>query len=50
MLVSVQLRLHASEAFGDIGQHLRSLPELVAVDGLGGSAGFLVHERVALPR
>ncbi|MFP2959727.1 Lrp/AsnC family transcriptional regulator [Myxococcus sp. 1LA] len=42
-LISVQLRLHVGEAFGNIGQHLRSLPETVAVYCLGGSTDFLVH-------
>lgn len=42
-LISVQLRLHVSEAFNSIGDHLRSLPEAVAVYCLGGSTDFLVH-------
>ncbi|MEJ7601551.1 MAG: Lrp/AsnC family transcriptional regulator [Kofleriaceae bacterium] len=42
-LISVQLRLHVTENFGSIGQHLRSLPEAVAVYCLGGSIDFLVH-------
>lgn len=42
-LISVQLRLHVGEAFGDIGDHLRSLPETVAVYCLAGATDFLVH-------
>ncbi|AKQ64511.1 Transcriptional regulator, AsnC family [Myxococcus hansupus] len=42
-LISVQLRLHVDHAFGSIGDHLRSLPETVAVYCLGGSTDFLVH-------
>jgi DNA-binding Lrp family transcriptional regulator len=42
-LISVQLRLHVSEAFNSIGDHLRSLPEAAAVYCLGGSIDFLVH-------
>ncbi|MCE9667711.1 Lrp/AsnC family transcriptional regulator [Myxococcus stipitatus] len=42
-LISVQLRLHVGEAFGNIGDHLRSLPEAVAVYCLGGATDFLVH-------
>jgi DNA-binding Lrp family transcriptional regulator len=42
-LISVQLRLHVRESFGSIGEHLRSLPESVAVYCLGGSIDFLVH-------
>lgn len=42
-LISVQLRLHVGEAFGSIGDHLRSLPESVAVYCLGGTIDFLVH-------
>ncbi|RKH12105.1 Lrp/AsnC family transcriptional regulator [Corallococcus sp. CA053C] len=42
-LIGVQLRLHVGEAFGSIGNHLRSLPETVAVYCLGGSTDFLVH-------
>ena len=35
--------LHVGEAFGNIGDHLRSLPETVAVYCLGGTTDFLVH-------
>ncbi|RKH33249.1 Lrp/AsnC family transcriptional regulator [Corallococcus praedator] len=42
-LIAVQLRLHVGEAFGNIGDHLRSLPETVAVYCLGGTTDFLVH-------
>jgi DNA-binding Lrp family transcriptional regulator len=42
-LIAVQLRLHVGEAFGNIGEHLRSLPETVAVYCLGGTTDFLVH-------
>jgi DNA-binding Lrp family transcriptional regulator len=42
-MIGVQLRLHVSESFGSIGEHLRSLPEAVAVYCLGGSIDFLVH-------
>ena len=42
-LIAVQLRLHVDEAFGSIGDHLRSLPETVAVYCLGGTTDFLVH-------
>ncbi|MFB1484575.1 Lrp/AsnC family transcriptional regulator [Corallococcus sp. RDP092CA] len=42
-LIGVQLRLHVGEAFGSIGDHLRSLPETVAVYCLGGTTDFLVH-------
>jgi DNA-binding Lrp family transcriptional regulator len=42
-LIAVQLRLHVGEAFGNIGEHLRSLPEAVAVYCLGGTTDFLVH-------
>jgi DNA-binding Lrp family transcriptional regulator len=42
-LISVQLRLHVGEAFGSIGNHLRSLPEAAAVYCLGGTIDFLVH-------
>jgi DNA-binding Lrp family transcriptional regulator len=42
-LIAVQLRLHVGEAFGSIGEHLRSLPETVAVYCLGGTTDFLVH-------
>ncbi|MFY0540554.1 Lrp/AsnC family transcriptional regulator [Nannocystis pusilla] len=42
-LIAVQLRLHVGEAFNSIGDHLRSLPETVAVYCLGGATDFLVH-------
>ncbi|NTX04617.1 MULTISPECIES: Lrp/AsnC family transcriptional regulator [Myxococcus] len=42
-LIAVQLRQHVGEAFGNIGDHLRSLPETVAVYCLGGTTDFLVH-------
>ncbi|MGE6757815.1 Lrp/AsnC family transcriptional regulator [Corallococcus interemptor] len=42
-LIAVQLRLHVGEHFGSIGDHLRSLPETVAVYCLGGTTDFLVH-------
>lgn len=42
-LISVQLRLHVDHAFGSIGDHLRGLPETVAVYCLSGSVDFLVH-------
>lgn len=42
-LISVQLRLHVDHAFGSIGDHLRSLPETVAVYCLSGAVDFLVH-------
>jgi DNA-binding Lrp family transcriptional regulator len=42
-LISVRLRRHASNHFGSIGEHLRALPEAVAVYCLGGSTDFLVH-------
>jgi DNA-binding Lrp family transcriptional regulator len=42
-LISVQLRLHAGEAFQSIGDHFRGLPEAVAVYCLGGTIDFLVH-------
>ncbi|MGN6105312.1 MAG: Lrp/AsnC family transcriptional regulator [Kofleriaceae bacterium] len=42
-LIAVQLRLHVGEAFSNIGDHLRSLPETVAVYCLGGATDFLVH-------
>jgi DNA-binding Lrp family transcriptional regulator len=42
-LIAVQLRLHVGEAFGNIGEHLRSLPETMAVYCLGGTTDFLVH-------
>jgi DNA-binding Lrp family transcriptional regulator len=42
-LISVQLRLHVTDAFCSIGDHLRGLPETVAVYCLGGSIDFLVH-------
>lgn len=42
-LIAVQLRLHVKGAFNDLGDHLRSLPEAVAVYCLGGSDDFLVH-------
>jgi DNA-binding Lrp family transcriptional regulator len=42
-LISVQLQRHAGEAFGSIGEHLRALPETVAVYCLGGATDFLVH-------
>lgn len=42
-LISVQLRLHVDHAFGSIGDHLRSLPETLAVYCLSGTVDFLVH-------
>jgi len=42
-LISVQLRLHVDQAFGSIGDHLRALPETVAVYCLSGAIDFLVH-------
>lgn len=42
-LISVQLRLHVDQAFGSIGDHLRGLPETVAVYCLSGAIDFLVH-------
>ncbi len=42
-LIGVQLRLHVGKDFGSIGDHLRSLPEAVAVYCLGGTTDFLVH-------
>lgn len=42
-LISVQLRLHVGETFQAIGDHLRGLPEAVAVYCLGGTVDFLVH-------
>jgi len=42
-LISVQLRVHVTEAFGNIGGHLRGLPETVSVYCLGGAIDFLVH-------
>jgi DNA-binding Lrp family transcriptional regulator len=42
-LISVQLRLHVGESFQRIGDHLRGLPEAVAVYCLGGTIDFLVH-------
>lgn len=42
-LISVQLRLHVGKDFGNLGDHLRSLPEAVAVYCLGGTTDFLVH-------
>lgn len=42
-LISVQLRLHVGESFQSIGDHLRALPEAVAVYCLGGTVDFLVH-------
>ena len=42
-MISVELRRHTREAFGNIGEHFRSLPETAAVYCLGGSTDFLVH-------
>jgi DNA-binding Lrp family transcriptional regulator len=42
-LIGVQLRLHVGKDFNSIGDHLRSLPEAVAVYCLGGTTDFLVH-------
>jgi DNA-binding Lrp family transcriptional regulator len=42
-LISVQMRLHVDKAFGNLGDHLRSLPESIAVYCLGGAVDFLVH-------
>lgn len=42
-MIAVQLRLHADQAFGDLGCHLRTLPETLALYCLGGAIDFLVH-------
>lgn len=42
-MISVELRLHVDQAFCSLGDHLRALPETVAVYCLAGSIDFLVH-------
>ena len=45
-MISVRLKVHAREAFTAIREHVRTLPEVVAVYSLGGQDDLLLHVAV----